>query len=82
MIRSPRTAASLAAALLCAAPADADEVVRVTGTGSALGVMTRVARAYEAARPGAKVAVLPSLGTTGAVKAVAARAIEIGLAAP
>jgi phosphate transport system substrate-binding protein len=75
----PRLAV-LAAALLCAGPARAEDVIKVSGTGSALGAVERVARAYEAVTPGVKVQVLPSLGTSGAIKAVAGRAIDVGIA--
>jgi phosphate transport system substrate-binding protein len=70
-----------ALALLAAARARADEVVKVTGTGSALGAVARVARAYERSAPGVSVRVLPSLGTSGAIKAVAGGAIDVALAA-
>lgn len=69
-----------ALALLAAAPARAD-VVKVTGTGSALGAVARVARAYERSTPGVSVRVLPSLGTSGAIMAVAGGAIDVAFAA-
>lgn len=77
---APRRAALLAVALLLAAPARGAEVLKVTGTGSALGAIARVARAYERATPGATVRLLPSLGTSGSIKAVAVGAIDLGLA--
>jgi phosphate transport system substrate-binding protein len=72
--------ALIAAALIAAAPARAQEVLRLTGTGSALGAIGRLARAFELANPGVKVHILPSLGTSGSIKAVAAGAIDLGLA--
>jgi phosphate transport system substrate-binding protein len=80
-LASPSTirAPALVAALLLAAPARAEEVLRVTGTGSALGVLARIAPAFEKANPGVKLKILPSLGSAGAVKAVAAGALDLGL---
>lgn len=78
--RAPPRLVWLAAALLCAAPARADEVLRLTGTGSALGAVARVAAAFEKANPGARIQLLPSLGTSGAIRAVAGGAIDLGLA--
>lgn len=69
----------VAVALLTAAPARAGDVVKVTGTGSALGAVLRLASAYERAHPGARIQVLPSLGTSGAIQAVAGRAIDVGI---
>lgn len=78
--RRPRSIASpLAAALLLAGLPARGEELRISGTGSALGTMARVARAFEQASPGVQVRVLPSLGTSGAVKAVAAGALDVGL---
>jgi phosphate transport system substrate-binding protein len=57
----------------------ASGAVRVTGTGTALGAMRRVAAAFEKASPGDAVQVLPSLGSSGAVKAVADGAIDLAL---
>jgi phosphate transport system substrate-binding protein len=66
--------------VLAAVPrARAAEVVRVTGTGTALGAMRRVAAAFEKASPDATVRILPSLGSSGAVKAVADGAIDLAL---
>jgi phosphate transport system substrate-binding protein len=75
----PRLTVRLAAALLASAsPALAAEV-RISGTGTALGPMARLARAFEAANPDVTVRLLPSVGSSGAAKAVAAGALEIGL---
>jgi phosphate transport system substrate-binding protein len=67
-------------ALLGAAPARAAEVLKVTGTGSALGAVGQLARAFEEANPGVKVHILSSLGTSGSIQAVAGGAIDVGLA--
>jgi phosphate transport system substrate-binding protein len=79
MAPSRLRAVALAAALLAAASARAEEVVRITGTGSALGTVARLGAAFERAHPGTRLRLLPSLGSAGAVRAVAAGAIELGL---
>ncbi len=60
--------------------APAQQVVRVSGTGTALGPLARLARAFEAANPDVRLRILPSVGSAGAVKAVAAGALDLGFA--
>jgi phosphate transport system substrate-binding protein len=72
-------AAALIAGLLWSAPALGEEVLRITGTGSALGMAAQLAPAFERANPGVKIRILPSLGSSGAVKAVAGGALDLGL---
>jgi phosphate transport system substrate-binding protein len=74
---SAAAAAALAAAL--AGPARADPPLRASGTGTALGAMRRIADAFAKASPGDRLEVLPSIGTNGAVRAVAHGALEVGL---
>lgn len=57
----------------------AAEVFRIGGTGGDLGTMRQLARAYEKTNPDATIQVLPSLGSSGGVKAVLAGAIDLGL---
>jgi len=57
----------------------ADDVLRATGTGTALGAMRRLSTAFEKANPGHKLQLLPSLGSSGALKAVADGAIDLAL---
>lgn len=64
---------------LPAQPAGAGETLTIGGNGGALGTMKRLGRAFETTQPGIAVVVLPSLGTSGGIKAVAKGAIDIGL---
>lgn len=57
----------------------AEEVLKMGGVGSVLGSMKLVAEAFEKSNPGIKVQILPSLGSTGGIKAVSNGAIDIGL---
>lgn len=62
------------------ATACADEI-RVGGTGGALGTVRLLAQAYAQKQPQARIAVLPSLGSTGGIKAVLAGKIELAVSA-
>ncbi len=59
----------------------AEESLRVSGTGTALGTMRRLGAAFEQANPGIKLRVLTSIGSGGAFKAVAKGALDLGVAA-
>ena len=77
---SPLSAAAAGALLaLAASGARAEEVLRVSGTGTALGTLNRLSVAFEKASPGDRVQRLPSLGSSGALKAVAEGAIELAI---
>lgn len=65
--------------LLAAAPARAEPRVRITGTGTALGAMRQLTAAYAEANPGERAEVLPSVGSAGALKAVAEGALDVAL---
>ncbi len=70
--------ASVAIAL-AASSARAEDVLRIGGTGTALGAMRVLAAAFEKANPGRRVRITPSVGTSGAVRAVADGALDVGL---
>jgi phosphate transport system substrate-binding protein len=59
-------------------PGRADGPVRASGTGSALGAMQRLAAAFEKESRGDRLVILPSIGSGGAVKAVAQGALDVG----
>ncbi len=72
--------AAITVALLLVAPrARAEEVLRASGTGSALGALRRLGDAFAAANPGHRLKLLPSVGTGGAIAAVANGALDIGV---
>jgi phosphate transport system substrate-binding protein len=64
----------------CAAPAPRPEGLLVAGSGVNLPLAREIARRYEDAHPDARVVVSASIGTGGAVRALADGAIDIGLA--
>lgn len=82
MLRRHRTlvaAAATGAFLLLASGARAEEVLRVSGTGSALGALQRLSRAFERANPGHRLQILSSVGSSGAISAVANGALDVGI---
>ena len=61
-------------------PAIAEEILKIGGTGFALGSMELVAKDFEKVNQGVKVKVIrPSLGSSGGIRAVSKGAIDIGL---
>ncbi|MDD2850624.1 MAG: substrate-binding domain-containing protein [Desulfuromonadaceae bacterium] len=59
--------------------ARAETILKVGGTGSALGTMRQLATLYEKSHPGIKIMVMPSLGSTGAIKAILMSKIDLAL---
>jgi phosphate transport system substrate-binding protein len=55
------------------------ETLRIGGTGVALGGMKLLGEAYEEQNPGVTVEVLPSLGSSGGIKALVAGAIDLAV---
>lgn len=61
------------------ASASSKETLIITGTGSSIGTMKLMAKAFQKKHTGVNVQVLPSIGTTGGIKAVKEDKIHIGL---
>jgi phosphate transport system substrate-binding protein len=77
-IRKLVPAAAVACAVLSAEGARGELPLRAGGTGSALGAMRRLADAFGQENRGDELVIVPSLGTNGAIQAVAHGAIDIG----
>lgn len=61
------------------ATALAEEYVKIAGTGSAMSVMKILGQAFEKSHRGVSVKIIPSLGSTGGIKAVTQKAVDIGI---
>ena len=59
----------------------AEEILRVSGTGAAIGGMKLLGEAFGKKHPGVTVDVFSSLGSTGGIKAVAAGKLDIAVSA-
>lgn len=80
MMNLGRLSIVLAAACVLAVPARA-ETVRAAGTGTGIAMVRLLAEAYGRDRPGTQVWVPGSVGTSGAVKGLAAGKLDIGIIA-
>lgn len=70
---------SVVLGLVAFSPAASADGLRIGGTGVALGGMSLLAEAFEAAHPDTEIEVLPSLGSSGGVKALLAGAIDLSV---
>lgn len=58
-----------------------DQVIRVGGSGTGTGVMRHLAEAFEKRNPGIRIAIAPSLGSSGGIKALIGGSLDIALSA-
>lgn len=78
----PVAAAAVLAGLFALGPrCAAADTIRISGTGGAMGTMRYLAEAFRKAHPGIEIVLLPSIGSAGAVKAVVAERLDLGLCA-
>lgn len=78
---SVRHAALALACVLTMSASLADSVIKTGGTGSAMPVIGALGMAFKQTRPEAEVVVLPGLGSSGAIKALGAGAVDLALSA-
>jgi phosphate transport system substrate-binding protein len=69
----------MAAALCQPSPVSAEEVLKIGGTGGAIGTTKRLAAAYAESHPDIRFEIMPSLGSGGAIKAISKGMLDIGL---
>jgi len=74
------TASLVLSMLSSASLAAAQTVLTVAGCGANLGTLRQIADAFSWAHPEVQVEILPSIGSGGAVKAILAGAVDLGLA--
>src|SRR5512142_2055375 len=77
-------AAGLLFAAISAGPACAggkSTAIAIGGTGSALGGMKEIAKAFQKEHPGITVSFVPSLGSSGGIKAALAGSLDLALSA-
>ena len=75
-----RWAVAVLAVLLVSGPRSAAaETIRISGTDGAIGTMRILGEAFREIHPGIRVELFPGMGSSGAVKAVLAGRLDIGL---
>lgn len=65
----------------CAAFANSKNTLMITGTGSSIAPMQLMASGFQKKYPNVNVEVLPSIGSTGGIRAIRENKIDIGLSA-
>ena len=69
------------AAIWLASPTARAETIKIGGTGSALGTMQLLGKAFAAANPGMSIAIVPSLSSGGGIKAALSGSIDVAVSA-
>jgi phosphate transport system substrate-binding protein len=73
---------AIVAALVALPPAcQAEDTLKIGGTGAALGLMKALGEAFHKSHPAIQVEVVPSLGSTGAIRAFQQGAIDVAVSA-
>ena len=73
-------AVAVLAVLLVSGPRSAvAETIRISGAGGAIGTIRILGEAFRKTNPGIRVEILPGMGSSGAVRAVLAGRLDIGL---
>lgn len=67
--------------LLVSVPAHASEKIKFGGTGSGLELMRKLGSLYVTQHPGIEIAVIPSLGSSGGIKALQVGALDLAISA-
>jgi phosphate transport system substrate-binding protein len=76
--------AVLAGLVLAVSPATSsaqEQSIKISGNGASLATMQVLAQAYASVQPGASINVLPSVGSSGGIKAMLAGALQIAVSA-
>jgi phosphate transport system substrate-binding protein len=58
-----------------------DQPIKISGNGASLATLQMLAQAYASVQPGATISVLPSVGSSGGIKAMLAGALQIAVSA-